>query len=138
MEDQSWEGGNRREVKRRLDVDRRLLDRRKRYWWSVLFPIVIGIIGTAVLAWGAYVTNTTYGISAKYEQTFTSHIRDQLQKEADTNHEIELMKLRQASELQELRRDMKDGFKEVRSTQKDIYNLILNKVNQQEETDRNE
>lgn len=126
MENNGWEGDNRREVKRRLDVDRRSQERRRRYWWTVLFPIIIGIIGTAVLSWGAYVTHTTYGISAKYEQTFVSHIRDQIQKDADTNHKLEITKIEQGQELDQLRKDMNEGFSDLRKSQQDIYNLIIN------------
>jgi hypothetical protein len=125
MEDHGWEGDNRREIKRRFDIDRRSQERRKRYWWTVLFPLIIGIIGTAVLSWGAYVTHTTYGISAKYEQTFVSHIRNQIQKDADTDHKLEITKIEHARELDKIRKDMKDGFSEMRKSQDAIYNLII-------------
>lgn len=115
-------------------MDRRTLERRKRYWWSVVFPIVIGIIGTAIISWGAYVTHTTYGISAKYEQTFVTHIRDQLQKDADTNHKLEITKLEYNKELDELRKDMNEGFSEMRRAQTDIYNLIIN-LNQKQSSE---
>jgi hypothetical protein len=124
-EHELWNGEERREVKRRHAVDRRLQERKKRYLWSIIFPVTIGIIGTAILSWGAYVTHVTYGISASYEETFKGHIQGQLVKEAEIAHKFELNKLEYTDKLTELRRDMNLGFKEMRNTQKNIYNLLI-------------
>jgi len=120
-----WTGDERREYMRRYSGERRVVERRKKYWWSVVLPIILGLLGTGVISWAVYVTHTTYGISAKWEQSFGRHVQDQLQKEASDDHRIELMKIDHNSEMTSLRRDMNEGFKEIRGSQKDIYNLLL-------------
>jgi hypothetical protein len=127
-----WRGDERREAKRRDLIDRRGPERRKKYWWSMVLPTLIGIMGAAVISWGAYVTHTTYGISAKYESQFDQHIGRELQVEATNNHKLELMQMEYndkmlilRKDMLILRKDMNEGFKEMRASQLDIYNLLL-------------
>ena len=125
--DGDWEGSERREGKRRYVIDRRLAEKRKKYWWSLALPTIIGIVGAAIISWGAYVTHTTYGISAKYEQSFDKHVGRQLQLEATNDHRFELMQMDYNSKMAGLREDMNNGFSEMRNSQTDIYNLLINK-----------
>lgn len=127
MDDKDWEGDERREIKRRYTIDRRVLERRKRYWSSLLLPILIGTVATSIIAWGAYVTHITYGISAKYEQSFVKHVNEQLTKDALNEHRLEMIQSEHNLRMTSLRNDMNTGFKEMREFQHDIYNLILNK-----------
>ena len=126
-ENEDWEGLERREGKRRYVVDRRLVEKRKKYWWTLALPTIIGIVGAAIISWGAYVTHTTYAISAKYEQTFDRHVGRQLQLEATNDHRFELMQMDYNNKMLGLRQDMNTGFKEMRDSQTDIYNLLIGK-----------
>jgi hypothetical protein len=125
MEKEEWEGEERRQTKRRYTVDRRTLEKRKKYLSSVLVPTIIGLLGAGIISWGAYVTHTTYGISAKYEETFISHIENQDTKEIINDRKFESIQKDYNGKILQLHTDMNDGFKEMRSTQKDIYNLLI-------------
>ena len=127
--EKEWEGEERRESKRRYTVDRRTLEKRKKYLSSVLVPTIIGLLGAGIISWGAYVTHTTYGISAKYEETFITHIKDQDIKDVVNDHKFENMQRDYNTKIIQLHDDMNDGFKEMRSSQKDIYNLLIKQDN---------
>ena len=122
-----WLGEERRESRRRYTIDRRELERRKKYWSSLIFPVIIGIVATAIVSWGAFVTHVTYGISAKYEESFVKHVNDQLKKDAYNEHRLELIKAEHNAQMSRLREDMNTGFKEIRAFQHDIYNLLAKK-----------
>lgn len=126
-----WEGEERRETRRRYTIDRRILERRKRYWSSLLLPVFVGIVVTAIVSWGAYVTHVTYGISAKYEESFVKHVREQLKKEAHNEHRLEMIQTEHNSQMARLRDDMNTGFKEIRAFQHDIYNLLAKKKSEE-------
>lgn len=125
VEKEEWEGDERRETKRRYTFDRRTLERRKKYLSSILIPIFIALLGGGVISWGAYVTHTTYGISAKYEETFISHIKNQDTKEVINDRKFESIQKDYNGKILQLHTDMNDGFKEMRSSNKDIYNLLI-------------
>jgi len=120
-----WGGEERRESKRRYTIDRRILERRKKYWSNLLLPVLAGIIVTGIISWGAYVTHITYGISAKYEESFVKHIKDQLKKDALTDHKLELIQAEHNRQMNRLRDDMNIGFKEIRVFQRDIYSILV-------------
>ena len=122
-----WSGEERREARRRYTLDRRELERRKKYWSSLILPVIIGIVATAIVSWGAFVTHVTYGISAKYEESFVKHVNDQLKKEAYNEHRLELIQAEHNAQMARLREDMNTGFKEIRAFQHDIYNLLAKK-----------
>jgi hypothetical protein len=122
-----WEGAERREVKRRYAQERRVTERRRKYIFSILLPIFIGLLGTGVISWGAYVTHTTYGISAKYEETFITHIDDQVVRDTVNDYKFESIQKDYNTKIMQLHNDMNDGFKEMRESNKDIYNLLINK-----------
>ena len=133
IRDMDWEGNERREAIRRDNNDRRVLERRKRYWVSLLLPILVGTIATAIVAWGAYVTHVTYGISAKYEQSFVKHVNEQLTKDALNENRLERIQAEYNSQMIRLQDDMNTGFKEMRAFQHDIYNLIVRKKSDEEQ-----
>ena len=83
------------------------------------------MLGGGVISWGAYVTHTTYGISARYEETFTTHIEDQNRNEKINDYRFENMQRDYNTKIIRLHDDMNDGFKEMRSSNKDIYNLLI-------------
>ena len=91
IDGKDWEGDERRESKRRDNSDRRILERRKRYWSSLILPILVGVIATAIVSWGAYVTHVTYGISARYEESFVKHVSAELKKDALNEHRLEMI-----------------------------------------------
>lgn len=124
---EDWDGVEQREVRRRYVVDRRASERRKKYWWAVLFPIIVGVCITALISWGAYVTHVTYTISANYEMSFKQHIQDRVIKDASLEHTIELMRSDYTHKLTGIRQDMDAGLKEIRDTNLKIYNLLLEK-----------
>ena len=132
MNSYNWEGEERREAKRRYTIDRRLLERRKKYWSTLLLPVLAGIIVTGILSWGAYVTHITYGISAKYEESFVKHIKDQLKKDALMDHKLELIQAEHNRQMIRLRDDMNTGFKEIRVFQRDIYSILVKQQIQEE------
>jgi len=133
---EGWEGIDRRASRRRYLADRRAREKRKKYWWSVIFPIIVSICCGALISWGAYVTHVTYTISANYETSFLKFIEERAQKDASVEHEIEMLKtdytnklglLRSdmTSQINEIRLDMKAGMKEIRETNVRIYDLLL-------------
>ena len=124
-EDEDWDGVEQREVRRRYTIDRRTLEKRKRYWWSVIFPIILGCLLTGIMSWGVYVTHVTYRISANYETTFVKHIGAQIEKDAAINHRLELMKADYTTRMTQMRSDMADGLKEIRNMQGTMYRLLL-------------
>lgn len=124
-----WEDKERREAKRRYTIDRRTVERRKKYWYNLFLPILLGVLGAGLVSWGAYVTHVTYGISAKYEESFVRHVADQLKKEALNDHKLELMQMEHSTQMTSLRDDMNTGFKEIRAFQHDIYNIIAKQKN---------
>jgi hypothetical protein len=125
MPEDNWNGEvERRESKRRYTLDRRLYEKRKKYWINLLLPIVLGVVVTGIVSWAAYVTHLTYGISAKYEQSFVSHINDQLKKDALIEHKMELLQVNHDQDLRQLKEAMETGFKEMRSFQHDIYKIL--------------
>lgn len=120
-----WDGEERRETRRRYDIDRRLIERRKRYFISIMIPIIIGVTATALISWGAYVTHVTYTISAKYETNFVQHITARAEKDARLEHELELLRTEYTYKLSTLRDEVNDGLKEIRDTNNAIYKLLL-------------
>lgn len=137
MENNGWDGGNRRETKRRFDVDRRSSERKKRYWWGVVFPILIGIVGTAILTWGTYITHTTYGISAKYEESFVKHLENQATKSIKDDIRVDSIVLDYNTKILRLHDDMNQGFNELRKSNSTIYNLLLRHEEKRSERDQN-
>jgi hypothetical protein len=129
MEREEWEGEERRQIKRRYTVDRRTLEKRKKYLSSVLIPTFIGLLGAGIISWGAYVTHTTYGISAKYEETFISHIENQNTTDIINDRKFESIQKDYNGKILQLHIDMNDGFKEMRSTQRDIYDFLIKQDN---------
>ena len=123
--ERDWEGAERREAKRRYTLDRRIMERRKRYLFSVVLPTVLGILGAGIVSWGAYVTHSTYSISAKYEETFVDHIDDQAVHDKLQRARIDGIVVDYNTRISELHDDVNDGFKEIRDTQNNIYNLLL-------------
>jgi hypothetical protein len=123
--EEDWEGDERREAKRRYTMDRRTMERRKRYLFTVVLPTVLGVLGAGVVSWGAYVTHSTYSISAKYEETFVDHIDSQVIADRQQNKHISDIVVDYNLRIGELHDDMNDGFKEIRDTQNNIYNLLL-------------
>jgi hypothetical protein len=123
--EEDWEGDERREAKRRYTMDRRTMERRKRYLVTVVLPTVLGVLGAGVVSWGAYVTHSTYSISAKYEETFVDHIDSQVIADRQQNKHISDIVVDYNLRIGELHDDMNDGFKEIRDTQNNIYNLLL-------------
>jgi hypothetical protein len=124
-ENDGWEGSERREAKRRYITDRRTFERRKKYLSSILIPTIIGLLGAGILSWGAYVTHTTYGISAKYEETFTTHIDNQVVRDTVNDYKFESMQKDYNTKIIQLNDDMNDGFKELRETQQNIYSILF-------------
>jgi len=123
--DEDWDGVEQREVRRRYTFDRRTLERRKRYWWSVIFPILLGTILTGLLSWGVYVTHVTYRISANYEETFVKHIEKEIEKEAQLEHKFELIKADHMRSMEAIRLETSKGLAEIRSMQATMYRLLL-------------
>jgi len=132
-----WAGLERREVRRRYIPDRRAAERRKRYWWSVVFPIILGACLTAVISWGAYVTHVTYSISANYEKTFVHHIEAQADKNALVEHKLELIKKDYTGGINAIRKDMTTGFSEIRNIQNAMYRLLLVRERDRSESGEN-
>jgi hypothetical protein len=121
--DEEWQGEERREARRRYTIDRRTFERRKKYWSSLLMPIIVGLIATSIVTWGAYVTHVTYGISAKYEETFVRHVAEQLKKDAEVDRRLNMIRSDYSNQMDRLRDDMNAGFKDLRDFQHDIYSI---------------
>lgn len=115
----------RRRIHRRNRADRRLAERRKKYWWSVIFPIIIGVCVTALISWGAYVTHVTYTISANYETSFVRHVNNQVKKDAALELKIEMLRTDYTHKMNSMRADMNSGLKEIREANNRIYNLLI-------------
>ncbi len=122
---QDWDGVEQREVRRRYTLDRRVAERRKRYWWSVVFPILLGTGLTALISWGVYVTHTTYRISANYEKTFVRHIDKVIKREALVEHRMEIMKADYINRIDSLKVDVKASLTEIKDIQTAMYRLLL-------------
>jgi hypothetical protein len=123
---EEWDGDEeRREAKRRQNIDRRMREKRKRYWMNLLVPIAISIGVGGIISWGVYVTHLTYGISARYEESFVKHVNDQIQKDAIYDHRLEMIQMDYSEKISGLRSDMASGLREIRQSQKEIYNLLL-------------
>jgi hypothetical protein len=125
LDEEQWDGVEQRESRRRYTIDRRSSERRKRYWWSVIFPIVLGAVLSALISWGVYVTHITYKISANYEETFVSHIEKELERDAQVEHKLEMMKTDYSNRMNLMRSDMSSGLKEIRDMQASMYRLLL-------------
>ena len=121
LNESTWEGDERRETKRRYTMDRRALERKKRYMFTIILPTLLGIMGAGVVSWGAFITHATYSISAKYEETFVDHIDDQHIKETAVKTRLDHIVDDYDSKLGTLHDDMNDGFREIRVT----LNLLL-------------
>jgi hypothetical protein len=124
-EESDWNGMERREAKRRYTTDRRDLERKKKFWVNLLLPIVIGVGVTSIITWGAYVTHVTYGISAKYEQTFVAHLENQASEDIKDDIRMDAMVLDYNSKIVKLSETMKEGFDELREDNRIIYNLLV-------------
>lgn len=125
MEPHKWEGNERREAKRRHEMERRTTERRKKYFFAVILPAALGILGAGLVSWGAYVTHATYSISAKYEETFVDHIDKQAVQDKIEATRIDDVIVDYNARISKLHDDMNDGFKEIRDTQNNIYTLLL-------------
>lgn len=124
-EAQDWDGVDTREVRRRYLFDRRMRERRKRYWWSIIFPIFLGSVLTALISWGVYVTHVTYRISAGYEETFVKHIENEIQEAAALEHKMEMMKIEYTGRLDSIRSETMKQLSEIRAMQSNMYQLLL-------------
>lgn len=126
--ERDWDGVEQREARRRYTIDRRLAERRRRYWWAIILPIILGagLTGlTGLISWGVYVTHVTYRISANYELAFVKHIELQVEKEARLDHRLELIKADFTNRTNLIRSDMTAGLKEIRDMQGAMYKLLV-------------
>lgn len=123
---QDWDGVEQRETRRRYTLDRRKSERKKRYWWSVIFPIILGTGITALISWGVYVTHTTYRISANYEKTFVQHIDKETEREAQVEHKLEVIRTDYTNRIDSLKGDMTASLKDIKDMQILMYRLLLN------------
>lgn len=123
--EENWEGSERREAKRRYTVDRRLYEKRKRAFVNFILPSVIGVVVAGLVSWGAYVTHTTYSISAKFEETFKSHIEEAAKDSIATTLRMDSIVNDYNDKLVSLHEDMNEGFRELRESQRNIFNLLL-------------
>ena len=123
--EKDWDGVEQREIRRRYLIDRRVTDKRKRYMWSVVFPIILGSILTALISWGVFVTHTTYRISASYEETFVKHIEREIEKDLVLEHRLDMIKADFTNRMDTMSADTKSGFAEIRTMQTAMYQLLL-------------
>jgi hypothetical protein len=121
----SFYTSERREFKRRLVADRREVERKKRFLANVVLPVLIGVLGAGLVSWGAYVTHTTYSISARYEETFTKHLERQAAEAIKADIRIDAIVLDYNSKIVKLHDDMSRGFAELRQHQNTIYDLLV-------------
>lgn len=131
LDGQDWDGVEQRETRRRYIFDRRVAERRKRYWWSVMFPILLGSIMTALISWGVYVTHVTYRISANYEETFVRHIESGIEREAQFEHRVDLIRVDYISRINSLKEDMTRSLREIKDIQTAMYQLLLHRQGKQ-------
>lgn len=125
-EKENWSNGEeRREAKRRYTSDRRAWERKKYYLGKILIPIVASVMFAGLISWGAYVTHTTYTISANYEQTFTKALESQMRRELTVDHDMEMMKEDYNTKFFNLRKELTDGMRETREALAKIYKLLL-------------
>lgn len=122
---ESWPDGDRRMAKRRYMSDRRQMEKRKHFWNTVILPVLIGIAGAGIISWAAYVTHTTYTISAKYEANFVKHMEKTARENLSTAAKIDNIILDYNTKITGLHDDMSDGFRELRESQQSIYNLLV-------------
>lgn len=125
VNEEEWDGVEKREIRRRYIIDRRSVERRKRYIWSVILPICLGAGLSALVSWGVYVTHITYRISANYEETFVKHIESQVEESAAMDHRLEVMKTEYTTGMHTLRQEMTSGLKEIRDMQAAMYRILL-------------
>ena len=125
--DRDWDGEERREAKRRYTIDRRDVERKKKYWINLFLPIVVGVLVTSLMSWGVYITHTIYTISANYEQTFKKHMEDQSAEAVRDDIRMDAMQVDYNSKISRLHDDMMEGFKELRNSQNLIQKLIVSK-----------
>ena len=137
-DDEKWDGVDQREIRRRYTVDRRKSEKRKRYWWSVIFPILLGGALSALISWGVYVTHVTYRISANYEETFVKYIAQQLEKETALDHRLELMRNDYTNRMNAIRLEMTAGIDRIRSVQDAMYRILLEYKRDKIEAEENE
>lgn len=137
-EDRDWNGDERRAVRRRYTLDRRAKEARKKLWFNILVPAIVGIGLTGALSWGVYVTHTTYTISAVYEQTFAKHLKEQKEKDTavskgikqvadEYRRDIKELGDSHNEEMSTLRKEVGEGFREIRKIQGDIYNILVHR-----------
>jgi predicted PurR-regulated permease PerM len=124
---ENWDGVEKRETRRRYTLDRRMSERRKRYWWAVIFPVILGVGITALISWGVYVTHTTYRISANYEKTFVQHIEKEIEREALVEHRLEVIRADYTNRIDSLKEDLKTSLQDIKSVQTQIYRILLNR-----------
>ena len=115
----------RRVTKRRDMIDRRVVERRKKYWWGVIFPIIVAVCVSALISWGAYITHVTYTISANYEASFVAHVKDRSTKDKAIDDRFEVLRSDYNTKIEMLHVDLNNGLAEIRKTNLAIYNLLL-------------
>ena len=115
----------RRVSKRRDAIDRRIAERRKKYWWGVVFPVLIAVCASALVSWGAYITHVTYTISANYEASFVSHVEDRAKKDKAIEGRFQALRSDYNSQIDMLHTDLNNGLADIRKTNLAIYNLLL-------------
>lgn len=123
--DKEWTGDERRESTRRIPPDRRSTERRKKYFFNIIVPTVIAVVGAGLVSWGAYVTHVTYAISAKFDSSYASHVAIQNEHDQEDKDERMAMRIDYNSKIIKLRETMDAGFKEMRESNRTIYNLIV-------------
>jgi len=116
-EKENWEGDERREKKRRVPPDRRVIERRKRYLFNVMLPTLVAVCGAGLISWGAYVTHITYAISAKFDS--------EIEHGQEGKDERMEMRIDYNSKIIKLQDTMLEGFKELRESNRIIYNLLV-------------
>ena len=135
VENSDWDGVEKRQTRRRYTLDRRVAERRKKYFWSVVFPIVLGAVLSGLLSWGVYVTHVTYRISAGYEETFVKHLEMEVEKDKILEHKLELMKAEYTGQMRTIRAEMAQSLKEIRDMQMTMYRLLLDHERTEREKD---
>ena len=116
--------GERRESQRRRTLDRRADEARRQLWRLRLLPILVTILGGALVSWGAYVTHLSYSINANYEKVFLHYISEQKDKESAAGRRLDVLNHEFNAKLESLRTDVYNSMAEMRSTLRNIYNLL--------------
>jgi hypothetical protein len=120
-----YEGPERREVRRRYTSDRRNWERKKYYLSKMLVPIVASVLFAGLISWGAYVTHTTYTISANYEQTFKKALDGQTKRRTFVDGAFDKMRDDYEVKVFNLREELREGLHETRVALSKIYNLLV-------------